>query len=237
MRKYSIPKIMYVLLILMIASLSIGSTYAYFSAIATANGTLSMGKIEIEWVDNNKNATIKYLFDDNTTEDTNEALSISISGRLKRGDYTQILSKDSEGNDVPIKLEISNANGLVSAYCRMKITATYKQIDGTVTPCSNEWLQLALADEDDPNNKTFITNLDNGWVFNEYDKYYYYGIVSNDVYILRELEAGAGQLVADYLYLSSDVPSSLLGSEMHIILTLEAVQTANNAYKTLWNLS
>ncbi|MBQ7798218.1 MAG: hypothetical protein IJ371_03760 [Clostridia bacterium] len=243
MRKYAIPKVAYILLIMLIACLSIGYTYAYFSALSTANSTTSLGSIDIAWRDNNSLALMQTLFDDTKTTE-NEALSIALNSdlKLKRGDYTEITANNVSGKSSTVKLEMLNDKATIGAYCRIRIDASYKHAeDIEATPCEDGWIQLALADG---TTNTLITS--NGWFYHkatgsEYG-YYYYGTKTTDTqtgtttFKLTELKKGQGQVVADRLFLSADSPSEILGSSVKIVLTLEGIQTTNKAYEDVWGL-
>ena len=230
MRKYALPKYIYIGVALMLIVLSVGYTYAYFSAIATANAGLTLGKIDIVWRDANYNSSISAEFEDSS--------SIAISSTLKRGQYIplkSVIEKGAQkGKEVDLRLQISNVNGTVGAYCRLKITATYQATDaqgnavGEVFTCDDGWVQLAL-------DNTFITDLDvNGWVFQ--DGYYYYGYLDGDDLKLNTLAKLQAQLVVNQIYLSTDADATILGAKAKITLTLEGVQTTNGAYKSVWEL-
>ena len=230
MRKYAIPKYIYIGVALMLIILSVGYTYAYFSAIATANADITLGKIDIVWRDANYSASLSSLFEDSNT--------ITISSTLKRGGYVPLKSViekgDQKGTEVDLRLQISNVNGTVGAYCRLKITATYQATDqqgnavGEVFTCEDGLVKLALDD-------TFITDIDvNGWVFQ--DGYYYYGYQDGDELKLNTLAKLQAQLVANQIYLSPDVDATIFGAKAKITLTLEGVQTTHEAYKSVWEL-
>lgn len=244
MRKYLIPKITYVITLLLITCLSIGYTYAYFSAIDYAESNVTLGKINMVWRDYNSNfAEMETLFNNKPTEGediVNEAMSIQVKGSLKRGNFTEIIATDVKGNEAARLLEVANVNNDsngVGAYCRIKIDATYT-IDGAAPEiCEDGWIQLALkTGTSDPK---LITS--NGWFF--YNGYYYYGKQTADTdgnVVSRELKSvasGESRTVANRLYLSSDSPANMLGAKVEIILTLEGVQDSNDAYKSEWGIN
>ena len=74
------------------------------------------------------------------------------------------------------------------------------------------------------------------------DGYYYFGTKTTDeqtqttTITLREVPAGEGREMADYIYLSEDADPEILGSSVNIILTLEGIQTKNNAHQTEWGI-
>lgn len=225
MRKYAMPKVAYILLMMILLCLSIGYTYAYFSAIDKVKGSLILHSINVSWRDGGSNdARIPTLFDNPTTNE-NEAMSIAITGELVRGGYTQIKARDINNNIKNIKLKISNF-GTTGAYCRIKITGTYLDKNNEQKVCEDGWLQLALSDDD-----SYDLITENGWTY--YNGYYYYGA---DINSLTELSRNSGLTVADYLYLSSTSSADVYGATLNIVLTLEAVQSSNNAYKSVWNL-
>lgn len=239
MRKYSIPKVAYVLLILMIACLSLGYTYAYFSAFATASNNTELGKLNITWRNmGTKNDELTNLFNDTS--------SILISGdtTLTRGEFSPIQATDNKGDTYALKLQMANFGGTVDAYCRLKIEATYTPLNGTATPCDPGWIQLGL---DIYNQKTLITDIDYnihgmyGWFYDQYTNSYYYGTKTtegnNDVINLQVLPKNESRLIVDQIYLSNEASSALLGSNISIKLTLEGVQSTNAAYKTVWGVN
>jgi len=234
MRKYALPKALYVILISLLLCLSINSTYAYFSASNLIESDITLHTIDVTWRDENSNmALFTTLFDDPSTAELNEAMSIQIISELRRGDYVQLQAEDINGTERNIKLNISNI-GTTGAYCRMKITGKYTTKDGQEKTCKNGWLKLALANG---NNKKFIT--ETGWFYNDSnpqdneDGYYYYGV---DINNLSELTKHSGLTVADYIYLSADSSSDIYGSSLTITLTLETVQSTYNVYKDVWGL-
>lgn len=240
MRKYAIPKAVYGILVLILLCLSIGYTYAYFSAVDSASSTTQLGLIDISWRDNNHFSSMQFLFD-KTETDTNEAQSIAIIGELERGKYTEIKANNKAGTLTNVRLEASNSLGTVGAYCRIKLEASYIPLNSaTPIPCST-YIKLALDTGDE---KVLITDLNiadhniNGWFYD--NGYYYYGTKTTDpetgktTYNLTELTAGGGQVVADYLYLDTSASSNMFGSSVSIKLTLEGVQSANNAYESIW---
>lgn len=244
MRKYAIPKIAYILLAIVLTCLSIGGTYAYFSAKYTANSNVTLGKISIAWKDFTKDAYIPSLFDDVN------AIAIDSTTPLKRGEYTSIkalLPKDNEEDAdkfIDLSLAMSNVDATVGAYCRIEIVAKYI-INNTETEqdCNAGDVQLAL-------NSSLITKIqvnevtgesyEFGWF--EDNGYYYYGNATKDAdgnitsATLKELTSGATTLIANQLYLSPNANADMLDSSMTIMLTLEGVQTTNEAYKSVWEV-
>lgn len=238
MRKYAIPKVAYVILVLMLACLSIGYTYAYFSATASAKSTPTLGYIgAVVWRDATSFGEMQGLFDakptDGSEDVVNEAMSIAIEGSLSRGNYTPIIATDLRGEKLTRMLEIYNKDSSIDVYCRIKITANYTPEGGTPEAC-DEWIQLAITSG---TGKKLIT--ENGWFY--YKGYYYYGspvktgeTITNGN--LTAINANASQQVADYLHLVPNAPASMLGSTVTMTLTLEAVQTRNDAHITAWEL-
>ena len=233
MRKYSMPKAVYVILISLLLCLSINYTYAYFSTSRTISSVITLNSINVTWRDENSNmALFTTLYDDPTTEDLNEALSIELIGEIKRGDYIQLQAKDINQVTRNIKLHISNT-GTTGAYCRIKLTGKYTTKAGEERTCEDGWLQLAY---DEGNGvKSFIT--DNGWFYSNESSdgvgYYYYGA---DLDALTALNKNAGMSLADLLFLSAESSTDMYGVSLRITLTLEAVQSSNNAYKSVWGI-
>ena len=231
MRKYAIPKVAYVMLMLILICLSVGYTYAYFSSTHSASSDVELGQINVKWIDNISGAPITTTFDKTGTTTINEAKSIAITGELKRGDYAEIKANDKDGTLTKVILEIDNTASTVDVYCRIKLTATYTP-QGSSTPvnCNYDWVQLASSD------KKVLTS--SGWFYD--NGYYYLGAkpknaTDNTTIRLTSIQGvTGGQIVAEYIYLSPDASASLFGSTINITLKVEAVQTANDAYKTVW---
>ena len=218
MRKYAISKSVYIIWIAILLFLSIGYTYAYFSAIDTVTTNGVVHDINVSWRDENANdALLSTWF--------NDVSSIALSSELTRGDFVQIkaLNKDTQLQEVKLKMANFGSTG---AYCRIKITATYVNNSDEQKTCDDDWFELALADGTD---KNLIT--DNGWFYHE--GYYYYGANVNN---LTELSRNSGVTVADYIKLSTDSDADIYGANISMTLTLEAVQSSNQAYKYIWGI-
>ena len=114
MRKFSIPKSLYVLLILVLGVLSIGYTYAYFSSQHQAVANVQLGKVDIVWRDNSKLIN-------------NGANSILIMAEeLKAGEFSKFQTfTDDQSSMRDSLLSVSNLDATASIYCRIKIDATY----------------------------------------------------------------------------------------------------------------
>ncbi len=250
MRKYSISKIAYIVLIAMLACLSIGYTYAYFSAQVSAESAVKLGRIDIVWRDKNTRAYItETMFPDDNGTTKNESLTIPVVDPLKRGECTAIATN--KGN---LKLEVYNRNNedltIVSAYCRIQIQASYipaggKEADRVYCKDENgwfQWFQLASktgTDENGKNTYSLITEKDiNSWFYK--DGYYYLGTkeydydLEKDVYSFVEITPGGGIEVADYIYMSPDADAEMLGATVNIVVKLEAIQANNKAYESMW---
>ena len=236
MRKYTIPKITYVLLALILSCLSIGYTYAYFSARHTANANVTLGKISILWKDLETDGYISSLFGEDVS-----AISISTDGGIKRGEYTPIKAilpqegANGEPQFANLQLGMSNDfNATVGAYCRIQIVAQYTpQGSSTAIDCEDGWVQLGI-------NSKLIT--ENGWF--EDNGYYYCGRVDTSdsegnitKATLTEVSSGTAELVANQIYLSPDASAELLGSNLSITLILDGVQTTNGAYGQVWDVN
>ncbi len=235
MRKYSIHKSLYTVLILVLLCLSVSYTYAYFSASTVITGKMTLHTIDVTWRNENSNmALLPSLFDKPETSDLNEALAIQITGEIKRGDYAQIKATDINGTLQNVKLNISNT-GTTGAYCRIRLAGKYTTKLGEQKTCPDEWLNLALGGSG--STKKFITN--NGWFYSTGSSdgvgYYYYGTAFNS---LTELGKNTGLTFADYIYLSATEDNiDMYGASLTITLTLESVQSSNSAYKTIWGIA
>ncbi|MBQ7880478.1 MAG: hypothetical protein IJ358_01375 [Clostridia bacterium] len=237
MRKYAIPKTMYIALIAILLCFSVGYTYAYFSATKVASASLTLGYIDVTWRDgNNGDAAFSSTetFDKESTTD-DESLAIGIIGEITRGGYAQITAKNVSDQTRNIMLKMANINGTVGAYCRIKIDATYTPAGSTeIKQCEDGWVQLAME-------QTLITLGD--WC--EYNGYYYYGSktttttdgVTTTTFELTELSKKGGVDVANYLYLSPESSTELYDATLSIIVRLEAIQTTNNACEHEWGIT
>lgn len=222
MRKFAIPRYVYVLLVLMLGILSIGYTYAYFSSMHQVEAKLQMGKIGLIWCDNAEfGAAI------------NGTNVISITAEeLDAGEYSQILAfTDDQGSTRASVLELENKDGTVAIYCRFKIDATYQPKDGSVSvACEDRWIELAYkSGESSP---ALLSNED--WFYHE--GYYYYGSDNGSTKTLSSIASKSSFIVANYIYLSSEVDADMYGGTISIKLIAEAVQTTNKAYQQVWGV-
>ena len=223
MRKFAIPKYLYMLLIVVLGVLSIGYTYAYFSSTYQASTNLQLGKIGIVWRDSVANKVIN-----------NGANSISIMAeKLDTGEFSKIQAPtEDQSSTRDSSLALLNQNATVPIYCRIKIDATYiPKGESQPIECGEQWIQLAY--NDGSTNSKLITN--SGWFYD--NGYYYYGRDNGVTKTLTALNVNSGTIVANRIYLAPDVDAEIYGGEVSIILTCEAVQTTNNAYQAVWGVS
>ena len=220
MRKFVTPKAVYVLLILLLGILSVGYTYAYLSSVKQVSGTLELGKIGLVWRDNSINEVIN-----------NGANSISVGAQeLDAGEFSKIQTLTQGQNSMrDLVLELVNIDATAPIYCRIKIDATYTPKGETDSiECDEQWVQLAY----DNGNGTPKLISDNGWFY--YEGYYYHG--SADTKTLEELDAAEGLVVANYIYLSSNIGTDVYGGSISISLIGEAVQATSDAYQDVWGV-
>lgn len=220
MRKFAIPKSIYLVLVLLLGILSAGYTYAYFSSTQQAAAILELGKLDLVWRDKSINAII------NNGDD-----SISVSAQeLSAGEFSKIQASTQEQNSMrDLILELVNIDATVPIYCRIQINATYIPKGETDSfDCDEQWIQLAY--DDGAGIPKLIS--DKGWFYDE--GYYYYGDGSTKT--LNTIEATKEVIVANYLYLSSNVDVDVYGGTISISLIAEAVQTTNNAYQSVWGV-
>ena len=221
MRKFAIPKFIYVLVVFVLGILSIGYTYAYFSSTHQASANLELGKIGLVWRDNAVDKVIN-----------NGANSISITAEeLDAGEFSKIQAPTQDQSSMRDSiLALLNNDATVPIYCRVKIEASYTPRDETEpVECGSQWVQLAY--DSGNGNAKLISN--NGWFYD--DGYYYYGNGSTKK--LQAINAKNGIIVANRIYLSPDVDADVYGGAMSITLIGEAVQTTNNAYQSVWGVS
>ena len=230
MRKYAIPKTFYAILIALILSLSIGYTYAYFSAYKTADGGASIHNVNVNWYNLYSLKDMDAEFGENTT--------IQVASKLKRGACSTIyLGTEGEDNYQPISLALSSESQ-IGVYCRVKLEAIYTSKTVTDQDCS-EWIKL--ANNNDDGSYTLLEN-SGTWIY--LNGYYYYG--AEDTSTGDKDSNGIGVIpipilneditpVASLLYLDDEQSSAdIYGATVTITLTLESVQAANEAYKTWW---
>ena len=222
MRKFAIPKYMYVLLVLMIGVLSIGYTYAYFSSTYQADANLQLGYINVVWCDADSGEVINGV---------NNEISITAQ-ELDCGALCDIqIPTEEEGVMQKIALGISNKDATVSAYYRLKIDARYTPEGETESKeCGEKWIELAYDTESGG-----IDFLEGGdWFYD--DGYYYCGTDDGTTKTLTAIDAGEDKLIANYICLGFNIDVDVYGSSMSIVLTIESVQTTNNAYRSVWGV-
>lgn len=221
MRRFAIPKPIYILLVLVLGVLSIGYTYAYFSSTYQASANLQMGKIDILWYDMESFQEIAK----NSIAITSEELDAGEFSKIQAPTEDQSAMRDSS-------LGLLNYDASVAIYCRIKIEANYIP-KGEVTPidCGDKWVQLAY--QDGTNDPEVIEG--NGWFYD--NGYYYYGSDNGTTKTLTGIDAGRGRAMATHVYLDPSVDAKIYGSSIAITLIAEAVQTTNKAYQSVWGVT
>ena len=223
MRKFAIPKYVYVLLVLMLGVLSIGYTYAYFSSTHMAEAKLQLGYINVVWYDNNVSSVIN-----------GENGSIAITAEeLDAGKFSKIQTLNEDKSEtLNSQLSLLNQNATVSAYCRVKIDAIYTSEGANNSiACGEKCVQLAR----ESSAGTIKVIDENGWFY--HDGYYYFGTDDGSTKTLTKISANAGVVIATHIYLDPSVSADVYGASMSITLTVEAVQSTNNAYQSVWEVS
>ena len=218
MRKYTMPKAAYISLVLLLISLCVGYTYAYFSAFYERPAQLELGYVSVVWYDQNYTLI----------NGTNNVISVGAE-KLSSDGFSKILALG-EGNETRnLTLRIGNKpegdKATVASYCRIKIDASYTPSGSdTSKPCGDQWIQLAYK-----GSGTSIKLLtQNGWFY--HDGYYYWG--NGTTKQLSEFWIASGERtvnIADYLYLAPTVDADVFGSSISIKLKVEAIQTTNGA--------
>ncbi len=228
MRKYAIPKYMYILISALLLCFSLGYTYAYFSATAVVEGTVGMHRVQINWIHGAANNVdgLPIYAGSNT---------IALANGLKRGVHTPIeVHQYSEGEKVyddngepitvALNLGLQNASD-VSVYFRIKLTATYENGDDVV-----DISQYVILESYTGGNYVPITN--RGWFYHT-DGYYYLG---SSAISLTEKYGGDYFIIAGYMYLDPAVGTEMYGKELSLLLKAEAIQSEHDAYVGEWNL-
>lgn len=205
MRRYKIPVIMYVLLVVVLLGLGVGQTYAYFSAKAEAEGKLGLNTVTVQWYNTA-----------NGLAEISSGSTITVSGELKRGQYTAI--QDASAKNITLTIR-SGAN--IEVYCRVKLTATYTS-NNQLKDCS-QYIVLA-------HNGTKLTDVANtNWEYE--DGYYYYKDTA-----LKSIPPTTGNTatLANQFYLSPDSSLDIYGKDITITLTAQLVQASHNANEYEW---
>lgn len=245
MRKYAIPKFMYIIVSAILLCFSFGYTYAYFSATAMVESTLKMNRVTVNWVHLNAGGQTQSI--DSLSVYNNDNVVV-LTNDLKHGVYVQMQAQtyktvtneetkettkvpnvDEGGNNVTtnVKLGIRN-NGDVAIYCRIKLTATYIADGGEKEDISS---YVKLATYNSGTAKYVFVEDQSSWFINE--GYYYYGTTIKN---LTQIDASGYIAFANYVYLDPAASTELYGKQVSVTLSLEAVQFEHEAYGSAWGL-
>ncbi len=222
MRKYVLPKYLYIILIVIVCALSVGYTFAYFSATTIASGSLGVDKVYVSWLDSN-GANISML-----SNKVDSIASIALVNPLKMGNWTQIQCQTTSGEEeVHLTIGLMNNDGTwgdVNAYYRMKIKATYT-IDGNTNDLSS-YIKLGYKDNGAADSVPVTEITGRGWKLDADDGYYYRKDAGGN---MLTLTPGGSTAVANYIYLDDEVGVDLFGATVSISIIAEAIQATNGA--------
>lgn len=223
MRKYRIPKALYICLISILVCLSVGYTYAYFSANSSATGKATINVVDVDWGNKNGNSVLTSQFADTNT--------ITLVNQLKRGKATKIQCTDKSGNPRDVYLTMRNENGNVDVYCRIKIEATYINKQGQEVDFS-QYLRLVnnVGTAETPTYVDIASGATAYWTYE--NGYYYYKTASTGK--MKTVYVGDMINVAEYIFLDSASSVDMYGADVNIKLTLQAVQSSHDAYTSEW---
>lgn len=211
MCKYKISLTTSIVMLLLLV-FSFGYTYAYFSQKASATASLKMYSIQAGW------------YNSSTFSPIGNGNSIAIKSNLKRGAYTQIVNSKDNGAIV-LAVNYAEDVGGLSAYCRIKLEASYTNSLNQVKDCS----QYVVLAKKSGSSYTQLTN-SSTW---KYDNGYYYYKNSSG---LIALSGGDTIDVADYIFLSGNINADVFGAPVSITLTVEMAQVDNDGYKSVWGI-
>ena len=224
MRKYAIPKLLYLVAVVMLVSLSFGVTYAYFSATVTVTGTAKMNQLVCYWIDSPTFTQVSGI-----VSDTSE---IQLVNTLQIGEHTRIKVQVDSTTQREISLGIGRQGNDVEAYCRIKLVALYS-VDDWVTSkdCSSSIsLTNSYVDSSSGEDVTKYNDI-NGHGWTRDGNYYYYGTKASPT----PFATNAIKLdVAEYIHLASNATPELYGASVKITLSLDIVQSAHDAHTFVW---
>lgn len=223
MRKYVIPRPIYFMIILTMILLSFGSTYAYFSSKVIATADMSMHNVNVAWADMSSETLARDSLMSNEFSDIN---NIVLVNKLKRGESVQIQCIDKKGATVDVFLGVATQDASIPVYCRVKIQATYN--NGSTDVDFSEHIQPKYKY---PNSTGTLSSVSTyGWV---YENGYYYYKQSGQ---LKSVNGNQNQRFANYIYLSEECSADLLGREVSLSFTVEAVQANASAVSSAWGI-
>lgn len=224
MRKYAIPRPVYFMIILMLILLSFGSTYAYFSSKVIATADMSMHNVNVAWADMSSEST--FSRDGLISANFSNINDIVLVNKLKRGESVQIQCVDNKNATVDVFLSVATDEASTPVYCRIKIQATYN--NGTEDVDFSEHIQPKYKF---PNSTGTLENVSiHDWVYE--NGYYYYKQSGN----LKSINGNQTIRFANYIYLSEECSADLLGREVSLSFTVEAVQASASAVSSVWGI-
>lgn len=227
MRKYAIPKYIYILISALLLCFSLGYTYAYFSATAVAEGNVGMNRVQINWIYGSANDVDDLpIYTGSNTIVLANGLKLGARTPIEVHQYSAGEKVYDNGDPVTVTLNLGLQNSSdVSVYFRIKLTATYEE-NGEDVDIS----QYVTLESYTGGNYVPITS--RGWFYHT-DGYYYLGTSASK---LTKTAVDDYFMVAGYMYLDPDVGTELYGKEMSISIKAEAIQTEHDAHVSEWKL-
>ena len=210
---------------------SFNVTYSYFTASASKSGSLNFPDLDVRFVTTDKNNDI--VQNGSYTQDSLYTIELyPMGGTISRGatfvlsldEYTTGGTQEEIGNIV-----IKNMENSTDAYVRFWVDAYIVNDDGTLNITKNYGKYFLFEMTDD---SYFVRG---GTGSNTTEE-------TNSCYFAEPLYAGTSY---DYINLGNtlsfsdltgdEIPADVLGEKLKITLTLEAVQTTNNAFTSVFN--
>lgn len=200
----------YVIILALVFLCAFNITYSYFTATDQATGTLRFGNLNVRFAYGYGSGSVEVVDSDTLTVFPN-ASSVNI------GDSFTLLLEN--GTDVSY-LAFNSSSDSTSSYIRFRINA-YKQNDGVLDLSTNygQYFDFAGRNSSDIM-RSVRTN----------------GGETNAIYYVRSaLATNSTMVFATGITLLSNAPISILNSELKITISFEAVQQANEAFRSVFN--
>ena len=206
------------LLLLAFASM-VGTVSAYFSAITHKNGGMSFSKIDVSFAYTDENGDVKSISSNGAV--TTLTL-FPVVDSIVRNEFFELAVEDS---DTAIEtISIVNNEDSCDVYVRFWIDAYIIDSSNNVDRTVNYGKYFLLADS---NNFT----KENGSVANS-DCYYVKNALNSASATGKKVDLGNQLMVADLD--GDEIPVDMLGAKLKVTISFDAVQAANEAYKSVF---
>lgn len=217
---------MFVLLLIAIISVT-NVTYSFFSSTASSGGEMAFGTMNFKLYYNNTNNTL-----------ANNKLTVVPDGPISRGKSFSVYLEQDESTLVSVQ-EIGFINsGTVNCYVRFWIDAFIEGDEsGTnygkyfyIEAYSNDFVRKRVDADSSPACYYAVSQ------FGENEGNYFY--INKDGYdkqYFKMQDIPASDLDSAYKTVTDALPLDILGEELKITISFEAVQAANEAWKSVFN--